>query len=667
MATLTAGNFYWAGYKPLGSNPFWRYERGTTWFGNTGYSWSEVGNWFIRKEGYTGDRSGEEGGYTQDYYFEDAPRVTYEGDSINFTQLYPWMPGIDGYYPVSECLFGGLTGPRDGDGGTWLNSNGTNAEKVGYLAEVIVEKDYAQNRGASFALGNEFGATFGQHFKGLSASIVIGGLTGLSGATGTIIFENTDGTKVTFAGNTAYNWYESLWLGNTADAYGRTGYWVIGTNGFTWGQGKTFATRALYSAFVAAVTGEKNQYGTPIGEPWLNMELTHSWGNTVGTTFGVEQQQQGLPGNTDITGTIVGFRVDGGTATSTHNSLVGYLGITGTWLDGITYRGTSMAFTGGTDNPTENPLSIKSESVILFGDNPTHFVDSKISRQAFIQSKGQFNYKRGSIRQLLYDREEIDYLGPPRTASFIEDTELTNSVKISGGTYQSLTRRVFNNDQEDEAGTIVTTPDVGGSRPVTYIRASGGIPNFTVDAFRCGRVTIDGAVTTLDVSPEKIHASGPNYQGLIDIRRPMSFPDLMDYNEVSMNAFNSAEGIAGTTGNTRLMLNAGLTIHNLNLDSGTMWVGPAIGDRAIEVVQGRVQKNGYLLARSQYNPSYQGFRIGVTCQQAGSSAGLLVYHPDARIEFSTGHYVLASFSFGSTGADTAFKNPNPPTPIKPPA
>ena len=652
MAILTAGNFYWAGYKPLGDQPFWQYERGTTAFGNTGYSWSEVGNWFVRHEGYTGDRSGDEGGFTQNYYYDDAPRVPHEGDSVNFTRLFPHDPGIDGYYPTSECLFGGITGPRDGtSGGTWLNGGGNAAQNVGYLSELIVQKDYAQNRGASFALGNEFGATFGQHFKGLSASIVIGGLTGLSGSTGTIIIQNTDGTQVKFAGNTAYGYTAGLWLGNTADAYGRTGYWVIGTDGFTWGQGSTFATRALYSAFVAAVTGETEYpYCTPNCGP-LNMELTHSWGNTVGTTFGMEQQQQGLPGNTDITGTIVGFPLG-------HT----YQGITGTWLDGITYRGTSMAFTGGTDNPTENPLVIKSESVILFGDNPTHFVDSLISRQAFIQSKGQFNYKRGSIRQLLYDREEIDYLGPPRTASFIEDTELTNSVKISGGTYQTEITEDMNDDSVPAMNV-----DVSGSRPITYIRASGGIPNFTVDAFRCGRFTIDGAVTTLDISPEKPHAKGFAYQGLVDIKRPMSYTDLLNYSTISMNAFNSAEGIAGTTGNTRLMINAGITIHNLNLDSGTMWVGPSIGDRAIEVVSGRVQKDGYLLARSQYNPSYQGFRIGVTCQQSGSSAGLLVYHPDARIEFSTGHYVLASFSFGSTGADTGFKNPNPPTPIPPPS
>ena len=56
MAELTAGNFYWTGYKPAGKNPLYRYTRGNKSFGTalshqggaggcTGYSWNEAGNW----------------------------------------------------------------------------------------------------------------------------------------------------------------------------------------------------------------------------------------------------------------------------------------------------------------------------------------------------------------------------------------------------------------------------------------------------------------------------------------------------------------------------------------------------------------------------------------------------------------------------------------------
>ena len=95
-----------------------------------------------------------------------------------------------------------------------------------------------------------------------------------------------------------------------------------------------------------------------------------------------------------------------------------------------------------------------------------------------------------------------------------------------------------------------------------------------------------------------------------------------------------------------------------------MFVGPVVGDRAITVVDGSISGRGVLKARSEFNPSYQGFKIGENF--SATAEGMLISDPDARIEFSTGHYVLASFSYGNTGADTAFTKPGTPIPPRAP-
>jgi|TARA_R110002020_G_scaffold123284_1_gene279636 hypothetical protein len=648
MATLTAGNFYWAGYKPLGPRTGYQYVRGNTFHGVSGYNWSATGNWFVKYYGYTGDDSFQEGGYTQGFYFDDAPRVPHEGDNVYFDRLTPDMPGIDGHYPTSECLFGGVTGPRDGtSGGTWENGDGTVTQLVGNLALIEVSESYANNRGSSFALGNEFGATFGQAYMGVSASVAIAGLAGLSGSTGTLIFTNSDQSIVKFAGNTAYGYtMASGTIGTAGDMYGRTGYYIIGTEGFTGGPsftgGSTLASLALHQALVAAITA---------GDLKMAISDWTSTGPVGGTaypnstpTFTLTQGIPGGAGNTEIKGSLMELPKE-------TNDAGGEIGTAGSAIT----AGNSGNFSGGTDNDTENPLNIKSDYLISHGDNPIHFTDSELTR-GFILGSGQFNYNRGSINQLIYDRQSIDYIGPPRTASYLLDTELSNSVVISGGTFQSKT------EYDDESDTFITTDDVSGTRPITYIRASGNIGTVEVDAFRRGTVRIEGEATTLNVHPEKEHPNGVNYQGVIDIRRPLNFSDRYTYSTIEMKSYNANEAIAGTTLNSRISLNAGLTIDTLNIGAGTVFVGPVVGDREITVVDGSISGRGVLKARSEFNPSYQGFKIGEDFSATGE--GMLISDPDARIEFSTGHYVLASFSDGNTGADTAFTKPGTPIPPK---
>jgi len=658
MATLTAGNFYWAGYKPLGPNTNYRYRRGNTFHGNTGYDWAEVGNWFVKYFGYTGDDSFSEGGYTQGYYFDDAPRVPHEGDSVYFEQLRPDQPGIDGFYPTSECLFGGITGPRTGaggtfnKGGTWDNGTGTDTQLQGNLELVQVDKDYSQVRGASFALGNEFGATFGQVFMGLSASIDLAGLQGICGSTGTLTIKNWDGTLVKFAGNTSYNFGTTAGtIGTAGDVYGRTGYYIIGTdyeiagaraNGITahgLTAGNTYASRALFNAFQKAITA--GHLKSTISN-FANGLATGATAYHGVNTFRLTQVHPGSAGNTKLTGSLVG-RAAGVSGGLSANPQI---------ASAIT-AGNSAEFSGGTDNPTENALIIKTNNLITNGDGPIHFVDTTLTR-AFILGASQFNYKRGSINQLIYDRQTMDYIGPPRTSSYILDTELTNSVVISGGTYQ------HSREYDAQSDTFLVDDDVSGSRPITFIRASGNIEQVEIDAFRHGTVRIEGSATTLNVHPEKEHPKGGVYQGHIDITRPPSFSDRYLYGTIDMKSYNANESISGTTLNTQIALNSGLTISNLNIGAGTVFVGPNISDRPITVVDGSISGRGVLRARSEFNPSYQGFKIGDDF--AATAEGMLISDPDARIEFSTGHYVLASFSFGNTGADDAFTKPGTPIP-----
>ena len=123
----------------------------------------------------------------------------------------------------------------------------------------------------------------------------------------------------------------------------------------------------------------------------------------------------------------------------------------------------------------------------------------------------------------------------------------------------------------------------------------------------------------------------------------------------------------GTKTNNLLVLNAGLTIDDLDIGAGTVSVGTNIGDRKITVVKGEMSELAVLKARSESNPSYQGFKIGDDFTGLTSNAeGILISHPAADIQFSTGHYVLASFADGNTGADTGFQRPGGAIPAPPP-
>ena len=106
MAELTAGNFYWTGYKPAGQNPLYKYKRGDKSFGTalsfqgglggcTGYSWNEAGNWVVQSAGFTNDPDNP-GGYIEGFYYEEAIRSPRGTDNVYFTGLSPDDPGIEG-------------------------------------------------------------------------------------------------------------------------------------------------------------------------------------------------------------------------------------------------------------------------------------------------------------------------------------------------------------------------------------------------------------------------------------------------------------------------------------------------------------------------------------------------------------------------------------------
>ena len=111
MAELTAGNFYWTGYKPAGQNPLYKYKRGDKSFGTalshqggaggcTGYSWNEAGNWVVQSAGFTNDPDNP-GGYIEGFYYEEAIRTPRGTDNVYFSGLSPDEPGIERYYPAS--------------------------------------------------------------------------------------------------------------------------------------------------------------------------------------------------------------------------------------------------------------------------------------------------------------------------------------------------------------------------------------------------------------------------------------------------------------------------------------------------------------------------------------------------------------------------------------
>lgn len=649
MAILTAGNFYWTGYKPAGKNPLYRYTRGNKSFGTalslqggaggcTGYSWNEAGNWVVQSAGFTNDPENP-GGFIEGFYYEDAPRTPRTGDNVFFTSLTPDDPGINGYYPASECLFGGITGATDAGGGTWQTGTGFGSgDLTGNLNKIFVENDYSSFRGASFHFGNVFGSTFGQQFLGLSAGTRLSGLTAIFGSTGNITFTNTDGSIVEFLGNTFLDW-SAGGTGNAGIIAGiSAGITLLGNQFFIGtksvvGYGMTQATNGLYRSLRTGISGGA-----------LKMSLTPF--SAGSTSFGITQDIPGSPGNTIISGALIAVGLTGGIS-----------------------AGNSAAFAGGTDNPTEQPkLVIKSNSLTIRGDSNINLNDTTISQQAFVLSKCQFNYRDGLINQAIFNRDGIDYLGTPKTAASILDTEITNSLVISGGGLQtsSTSTTVQDEDGNDSSESVTTDRDVSGTRPVTYVRPTNNIPTVEIDAFRHGNVILEGSATTLNMKPELPHRNGENSQGKVFILQPLSKSDRITYSTINLNSFNDAENIVGTKENNLLVLNAGLTISNLDIGAGTVSVGGVVGNRPITVVKGEMSEQAVLKARSETNPSYQGFKIGDNLTGTGENAeGILISHPAADIQFSTGHYVLASFADGNTGADTGFKSPGGAIPVPP--
>ena len=669
---ITAANFYWTGPRIMGSYNFYSRDNSILHrlVGNTAFSWDESGNWMIKKAGYTG------GGNTLGYYFESASRVPHSGDNVFFTRLES-QPGIPNnhMYPTTECLFGGITGPYGPSGGTWNNtdnSSGT-AAQVGYLNLLQVDPSYNRIRNANFVLGNEFGSTFGQSYFGASASIVVQGLTGLSGNTGNLIFTNTDGSTVEFIGSTFYGYTAGGTYpgpgGVTGATYGGTfgtrvqeGKWIIGTKpgSMTGGiQGSTWAIVSIFNALRAGISGcgiQDNDMSCPCGLPQyqcggtadgpLKMTITGYTGNTYewrhGLTFTLTQNVGGAGGNTRITGSIL-------------NPLTAWSATAGiSTNDPVSGVGNTGGFTGGTSSSVALQLRVKSDTLTHNSDCPVYLSESGLTR-GFVLRSGQFNYNKGTIKQLVINRRTIDYLGVPQTSAYVTDTEFpSGSVVVSGGTYQN-------------AGGSAGSIDLGGDKPISYIRASGGIQSVVVDAFRRGHVIIDAEVSSsMTIYPEKDHAAG--IQGHVEINRPIAESERFNYPSITLKSFNPDWGIAGSTKNNQLVLNSGLTIGTLDLEAGTVSVGQFIGDRPITISDGSISGKGLLKARNEFNPSYTGFRIGgddfpVQPSTGGVTLpeGILIYDPSAEIQFSAGHYVLAAF-LGNTGSDEAFQNPGSPLP-----
>ena len=672
MAELTAGNFYWTGYKPAGQNPLYKYKRGDKSFGTalshqggaggcTGYSWNEAGNWVVQSAGFTNDPDNP-GGYIEGFYYEEAIRSPRGTDNVYFTGLSPDDPGIEGYYPASECLFGGILGGTfTANGGTWQTGTGFGPLALaGNALKIFVEDSYSTHRGSSFELGNVFGSTFGQSFLGASADIDVRGLTALFGMTGVMKFTitNFDGTTATFFGNTFYG-FTSGGTGNSAAGFsagtgqfygGLSGGFIqgdqffIGTDPGNTFYGMTHATESLYKSF-----------RTGISNGSVKMQLSPFVQGM--TSFGLTMNQPGPRGNK-----LFGDEF-GGSAFRSKRDMI-YQGGVSAGRDGVT------AFSGGTENKVEQPqLSVKTESLTVRGDASVNLNHSRISKQAFVLSKCQFNYNGGIINQMIFDREDIDYLGVPKTAASLLDTEVTNSVVISGGGLQTSLEpgNTFTGpDDPPGDGSTTVNRDVSGARPVTYIRPTNTIPTVEIDAFRHGNVIIEGAATTLNMKPEKTHLGGQSKQGKVFINKPLNDSTRITYSSINLKSFNDAQNIAGTEDNNLLFLNAGLTISNLDIGAGTVAVGNVIGTRPITVVKGEMSELAVLKARSETNPSYQGFKIGDDFTGVTTNAeGILISHPAANIEFSTGHYVLASFADGNTGADTGFRRPGSAVPIPP--
>ena len=622
---MGALEFYWAGNKNIPQDQ----QTGYYARGATSYYFNHVGNWFTKEIQSVGSTFG--------YKFVDATRLPRGNDSVYFTELLNNSElGLSGNYPTNPCLFGGLSGASGISGGqTWFGATGTSAQLSDWLYLLSVDKSYGNPTGyplagVSFDLGNTFGTTYGKNafISGISASTTISGLTGLSGnTTGTLIFTNYDGSSITFGVSAGISFAGS---GQTYAGESGDGTTLIGTK-FIYGN--TFATRSLYLALNSAITA-----GT------LKMTITDYTG-AGDTEFTLTQNIPGLNGNREVGGSLL---------TATGGVVGGTMGVT---------VGNSSSITGGRGITEENSLRLSASVMNIFSDTATNLVDSRTHRTTIL-GKGQFNTKRGYINQFISSRDGFDVdersTGEPgpQTSTYILDTDIGNSISIAGGTYSNLRYVGTTYESEDNA-----------HQPITYIRASGGIPTAIIRAFRMGTVQLESDITTLSVYPEKSHIGGAAAQGFVSLTRSFDNSTRFNVPTCTLHEFNpisDPSGIMGTTSNTNLILNCGLTIGNLQIESGTVRVGSDVGNRPITIVDGNIRGRGYLKARSETNPSYQQIKIGGQELSTGVTLpeGLLVADPSARIEFSTGHYVIADF-IGDTGADAGNKEPGAPTPTPP--
>jgi len=586
--------FFWAGNKNIPQGQSMGFYERPI----ESYDWGRTGNWFIKNNEAVGSSYG--------YVYEDATRTPETGDSVNLYQLsHNPAVGLSGDYPTNELLFGGISAASGGAAtGPWYNSD---ASGTGNLIAFTIFASYG-NGPYYMKVGNTFGSTFGNYWAGNSASTVISGLTGLSGNTqGSLQLVHNDGSAVIFGVSAGIS-------------YAGSNENTIGTKYI---YGNTWATRSVQLAISSAITAGL-----------LRMQIEYGGQGATGLTL--TQNKGGGGGNTEITGTLITGSVGTGN--------------TGTSVTAGISVGNTGFFIGGDGVTRENCLRILTNNIYHRETTELSLVDS-ICKRCEISSSGAFNYKRGSIEQFIQRRRLNQVFGPSDpTSTYLLDTVISNSIVHAGGTYMPL-----------NADGI----EGSANRPVTYIRSSGGIPTVIVRAFRKGLVQIVGNITTLDVYPEQPHVLGENFQGRVELTRRSGDTTMRSYPDVNMKAFNDENMIAGSKTNNTLIFDCGATFDSLDIGSGLAKVGANIGDNPITVVDGNISGLGHLMARSEYNTSYDGFRIGGTDFPVQPSTGgvtlpegILVSDPEAEIEFSTGHYVLAAF-FGTTSADDAFQKPIP--------
>jgi hypothetical protein len=623
--------YYWSGNRNAG-------QRGTSsenyaaGMPNSSYDWGVTSNWLVKDYSSPNNDFGYALVETQSFPQNSTDEAFFMDLADEPVPGYIEDP-LDGQgplLPMNACLFGGISGSSgDFNGGTW----GDSSSSTGEIYRIHVDYSYGKTDIASFVhpdsfiLGNTLGSTFGSYSPGTSAGITIQGLATLSGnSLGSLQIINTDGSTALFGVSAGLT-------------FGGSNSTTIGTSGGGSAFGASMATQSLYNSFASAITAGV-----------LKMQLSNYTGS-ADTEFTLTQNVGGGYGNTEITGTLI----TGVTS-----------GVTGSTFDpGLTCGGGNTAnFSGGLGTTKEIGLRVRAQYIDHHSPRPVNLIDSRSDR-VFVTDAGQFNYKRGRIDQFISRRTAYDYEATingqlntsfESTSTYLIDTQIgtvagEGTVVIAGGTYQE-----FDSGVERSA-----------DRPVTYIGTSGGASALTVRAFRKGLVQIIGDVTTISSYPEEPYA-GNGRGGRTEISRKLDDDTISTITTVNMKAFNDEDMIGGSKTNNEVYLNCGMTLSTLAIDSGTVRVGPDIRDRTITVVDGTISGLGKLLARNPDNVSYSGFKLGGNDFPTNGATGgvtlpegMLVSDPQAEIEFTTGHYVMADF-LGSTSANEAFQKPIPPIP-----